>query len=239
MIKFILFELHFLKIRRFVIPVALVGTNSPELELKLGIFIFSSSIVDPGGQSFFSAMFGQRQVDLPITVEITNIQAVEQIRSGNVPEFYQYAGPDWRDYNAQPVAKYRMDELEPLLNFVRATQQTLLKIIIDLQPEELYIDRGIRIRSYRITIARLLEAELKDERVEASVGGGAVKVVMTGELTVESVTIDPGAVDTDDIGMLEDMVAAAVNEAVRQAQDRAARKMQAVTGGLGLPGGLF
>jgi len=56
---------------------------------------------------------------------------------------------------------------------------------------------------------------------------------------VESVAIDPGAVDASDIGMLEDMVAAAVNEAVRQAQDLAARKMQAVTGGLGLPGGLF
>jgi DNA-binding YbaB/EbfC family protein len=87
-------------------------------------------------------------------------------------------------------------------------------------------------------MARVQE-ELKDERVEASVGGGAVKVAMTGELAVERVTIDPAAVDTDDIAMLEDMVAAAVNEAVRQAQDLAARKMQAVTGGLGLPGGLF
>jgi hypothetical protein len=87
-------------------------------------------------------------------------------------------------------------------------------------------------------MARVQE-ELKDERVEASVGGGAGKVAMTGELAVERVTIDPAAVDTDDIAMLEDMVAAAVNEAVRQAQDLAARKMQAVTGGLGLPGGLF
>lgn len=84
-----------------------------------------------------------------------------------------------------------------------------------------------------------VQDELKNERVEASVGGGAVKVVMTGELLVESVSIDADAVDTDDIGMLEDMVAAAVNEAVRQSQDLAARKMQAVTGGLGLPGGLF
>lgn len=83
------------------------------------------------------------------------------------------------------------------------------------------------------------QEELKNERVEASVGGGAVKVVMTGEMTVESVSIDPSAVDSDDIAMLEDMVAAAVNEAVRQAQDLAARKMQAVTGGLGLPGGMF
>lgn len=83
------------------------------------------------------------------------------------------------------------------------------------------------------------QEELKDERVEASVGGGAVKVTMTGEMQVESVKIDPSAVDIDDISMLEDMIGAAVNEAVRQAQDVAARKMQAVTGGLGLPGGLF
>lgn len=87
-------------------------------------------------------------------------------------------------------------------------------------------------------MARVQE-ELKDERVEASVGGGAVKVVMTGDLAVESVSIDPSAVEPDDIAMLEDMVAAAVNEAIRQAQDLAARKMSSVTGGMGLPGGFF
>lgn len=84
-----------------------------------------------------------------------------------------------------------------------------------------------------------VQDELKNERVEASVGGGAVKVTITGELQVESITIDPSAVDAEDISMLEDMVAAAVNEAIRQAQDLAGRKMSAVTGGLGLPGGLL
>ena len=87
-------------------------------------------------------------------------------------------------------------------------------------------------------MARVQE-ELKDETVEASVGGGAVKVTMTGDLTVSAVAIDAAAVDFEDITMLEDLVAAAVNEALRQAQDLANRKMQAVTGGLGLPGGLF
>jgi DNA-binding YbaB/EbfC family protein len=87
-------------------------------------------------------------------------------------------------------------------------------------------------------MARVQE-ELKDERVEASVGGGAVKVVMTGDLSMESVSIDPSAMDPDDVSMLEDMVVAAVNEAMRQAQDLASRKMAAVTGGLGLPGGMF
>lgn len=84
-----------------------------------------------------------------------------------------------------------------------------------------------------------VQAELAEERVEASVGGGAVKVVVKGDLSVESVVIDPAAVDPDDVAMLEDLIVAAVNEAVRQAQELAARKMGAVTGGLGLPGGLF
>lgn len=81
-----------------------------------------------------------------------------------------------------------------------------------------------------------VQDELKFERVEASVGGGAVRVVMTGEMVVESVTIDPAALDPDDVSMLEDLVTAAVNEAVRQAQELAQRKMAAVTGGLGIPG---
>lgn len=81
-----------------------------------------------------------------------------------------------------------------------------------------------------------VQDELKDETVEASAGGGMVKVVMTGDMTVQRVTIDPGAVDPDDVAMLEDMVTAAANEAVRQAQDLAARKMSAVTGGMGIPG---
>ncbi|HZL06062.1 MAG TPA: YbaB/EbfC family nucleoid-associated protein [Coriobacteriia bacterium] len=81
-----------------------------------------------------------------------------------------------------------------------------------------------------------VQDELKEERVEVSVGGGAVKVVMTGELALESVSIDPAAVDPDDVVMLEDLVVAAVNEAIRQAQDVASRKMAGVTGGLGLPG---
>lgn len=81
-----------------------------------------------------------------------------------------------------------------------------------------------------------VQDELKDERVDVSVGGGVVKVTMTGELVLESVTIDPAAVDPDDVGMLQDLVTAAVNEAIRQAQDVASRKMSAVTGGMGIPG---
>ena len=81
-----------------------------------------------------------------------------------------------------------------------------------------------------------VQEELKDERVEASAGGGTVKVVMSGDLQVVSVTIDPAAVDPEDVELLQDMTAAAMNEAVRMAQELAAQKMAAVTGGMNIPG---
>jgi len=84
-------------------------------------------------------------------------------------------------------------------------------------------------------MARVQE-ELRHEKVEASAGGGMVKVVMSGDLQVTSVSIDPAAVDPDDVGMLEDIIVAATNEALRQAQDLAASKMAAVTGGMNIPG---
>jgi nucleoid-associated protein EbfC len=81
------------------------------------------------------------------------------------------------------------------------------------------------------------QESLKDERVEASAGGGMVKVVATGELAIESITIDPAAVDPEDVEMLQDTVLAAVNQALTSAQELAATKMGDVTGGLGGPGG--
>jgi DNA-binding YbaB/EbfC family protein len=96
------------------------------------------------------------------------------------------------------------------------------------------------------------QEKLKDERVEASAGGGMVKVVMTGDLELKSLEIDPDAVDPEDVEMLQDMVMAAVNEAMRQAMDlqskatgmggmdpSAAMDMLGGLGGLGggLPGG--
>ena len=88
--------------------------------------------------------------------------------------------------------------------------------------------------------AEMMKAQesLKDEVVEASAGGGMVTVKVTGELELKELTIDPEAVDPEDVEMLQDMVLAAVNEALRSAQELAANKMQQATGGLGGPGGL-
>jgi DNA-binding YbaB/EbfC family protein len=85
------------------------------------------------------------------------------------------------------------------------------------------------------------QAELAAETVEASAGGGTVTVVVSGALEVREVSIDPEAVDPDDVEMLQDLVLAATNEALRGAQDLAQKKLGGATGGLDLPGipGLF
>jgi hypothetical protein len=83
------------------------------------------------------------------------------------------------------------------------------------------------------------QESLKDEVVEASAGGGMVTVEVTGDLHVKSIKIDPQAVDPDDVEMLGDMVLAAVNEALRAAQELAASRLGGLAGGLGglgLPG---
>ncbi len=82
------------------------------------------------------------------------------------------------------------------------------------------------------------QASLKDDKVEASAGGGMVTVTVSGELEILDLKIDPDAVDPEDVDMLQDMVLAATNEALRSAQELAAKKMGAVTGGLGDLGGL-
>jgi len=82
-----------------------------------------------------------------------------------------------------------------------------------------------------------VQKELETATVEASVGGGAVTVVATGAQKLVSVRIDPEA--AGDPEMLQDLVLAAVNEAMEKSKDMAAARMQAVTSGLGLPPGLL
>jgi DNA-binding YbaB/EbfC family protein len=80
------------------------------------------------------------------------------------------------------------------------------------------------------------QESLKDEEVTATVGGGMVTAVVNGQQELLSVAIDPEVVDPEDVEMLEDMVLAAVNEALVKSREMAAERMSAFTGGLDIPG---
>lgn len=81
-----------------------------------------------------------------------------------------------------------------------------------------------------------VQGELEDLKVDGSAGGGVVQAVVTGKQELVSVTIDPSAVDPADVEMLQDLVVAAVNDALKASRQIGEEKMAAVTGGLRLPG---
>ena len=81
-----------------------------------------------------------------------------------------------------------------------------------------------------------LQQELAERTVEASAGGGAVTAVADGSLRLRAVRIEPAVVESADVEMLQDLVVAAVNEALRQAREMSEREMARLTAQLGLPG---
>ena len=81
-----------------------------------------------------------------------------------------------------------------------------------------------------------MQEELESATVEATAGGGAVRAVVSGKMRLESLTLDPEAVSPDDVEILQDLVLAAVNEAIEKAQEMASSRMSSLTGGMKIPG---
>ena len=81
-----------------------------------------------------------------------------------------------------------------------------------------------------------LQEEMANKTVEASAGGGMVNIVMNGKQQVLSLRIDPEVVNREDIEMLQDLIVAAVNEAIRKSQEMMTEEMKKITGGLSIPG---
>ena len=84
-----------------------------------------------------------------------------------------------------------------------------------------------------------MQDELKRKTVNVTAGGGAVKIVMDGEKQVQSLTLDPAAVDPEDVEMLQDLLTAAFNEATRKVDDMMKTEMGKLASGLGLPPGMI
>ncbi len=92
-----------------------------------------------------------------------------------------------------------------------------------------------QIRILQEEMARTQES-LEDEVVQVSVGGGVVQMTMTGHQRLQAVQIEPDILNPDDVEMLQDLILAAVNEAIERSQQLASQRMGALTGGLNLPG---
>lgn len=80
------------------------------------------------------------------------------------------------------------------------------------------------------------QESMKDVTIDASTGGGMVKATVNGDLELVSIQIDPDALDPEDVDLLQDMIVAAVNEAIRGVSEVASKQMSSITGGLNIPG---
>lgn len=97
--------------------------------------------------------------------DFTNARAVKSVLAGKVPSFYKYHDRDWQTYNARLVKKYREDSFRDQLAAVEDSQKKLIAYLQSVPPEYFKKDFGVRFRGYKVTIQRLLEAEIKDEQV--------------------------------------------------------------------------
>ena len=101
-----------------------------------------------------------------------------------------------------------------------------------------HLDMDSLLEQARAMQDQLVNAEggLKDQEVSASAGGGTVKVVATGDMKLKSIEIAPSALDPEDVDLLQDMILAAVNDALDSAQSAASSELGSITGGLNIPG---
>jgi len=97
--------------------------------------------------------------------DYANLAAAKNIQAGKLPEFYAHYDKDWKTFNAESVAKYKRDDFEALLALSRDSQGQLIAYLESLPAEAFEKDFGVRTkRNYKVTIARLLQAELEDEK---------------------------------------------------------------------------
>jgi hypothetical protein len=100
--------------------------------------------------------------------DYTNIQAAKDILADQLPQFYAHHDRDWQTYNAQLVREYAKDNWDDLLAGAADSHAKLLSFLKAIPAEEFDKDRGIRFRGWKVTIARLLQAEAEDEATHAA-----------------------------------------------------------------------
>jgi Protein of unknown function (DUF1706) len=96
--------------------------------------------------------------------DFTNIQAMHDLLADQLPQFYRHHDHDWQTYNAQLVCEHRTDDFAELLARAKASHHQLIALLQTIGAEEFDRDRGVRFKGWKVTMARLLEAEADDER---------------------------------------------------------------------------
>ena len=96
--------------------------------------------------------------------DLTNIKAIKAVLASRLPDFYNHQDRDWKTYNDHLVTKYKKADFEALLQSARDSHQELIDFIKTVPDKEFNKDYGVRFKGYKVTIGRLLKAELDDEK---------------------------------------------------------------------------
>ena len=145
--------------RREILETAEALTTEKKREVFLGIWSAKELLAHLAGWDF------------------TNLEAANFILKGELPGFYAFIDKDWQTYNKMLVERNRREEFSQQVLLARQSHQELVDYLKSLPDRDLWIDHGIRARGWKVTIARLLEAELGDEEIHLNqlqnlAGGG-------------------------------------------------------------------
>ena len=100
--------------------------------------------------------------------DFANLEAAQAVLRGELPAFYAYHGRDWQTYNARLVKKYGKSGFVELISLAAQTHQKLVDFLLKVPAEEFDKDQGVRFKGYKVTIARLLQAETRDEQIHCT-----------------------------------------------------------------------
>lgn len=97
--------------------------------------------------------------------DYTYVDAVREVLSGRLPDFYNHRDRDWQTYNALLVNKYKRDSWAEQIEQLQSSQRALIEVLETIPPEDFNKDFGVRFRSDKVTVQRLLEADIKDGQI--------------------------------------------------------------------------
>ncbi|MBU0494140.1 MAG: ClbS/DfsB family four-helix bundle protein [Chloroflexi bacterium] len=97
--------------------------------------------------------------------DVSNLEAAKAVLAGELPAFYAHHDRDWQTYNARLVAEHRRGDFGELVASVVGSHRQLVEFLETIPAQELFQDQGVRFRGYKVTVARLIEADVKDVKI--------------------------------------------------------------------------
>ena len=133
------------------------------LEARAGILSEASALSAKQRDTVFLGIWSVRELLAHLAGwDYTNIEAIQSVLAGELPVFYEYRDRDWQTYNAMLVEKHGKGSFRELLSTVRRSHKKLVEFLQTIPPEHFNRDFGVRFRGYKVTVQRLVEADIKD-----------------------------------------------------------------------------